>query len=405
MRHAERGAARRRAAASRSSTAQTGAARRRRPRELAGAVATLVADPARRDALGEAARARARGFTWDAHGGGQPRGARRRRRGPSAPGCATRCARSETGKAGRAGRRDAGSTTRSSSSSRSSSRACSAPTATARWPRSSPAFLILLGRRAVDPGRRRARGGARPPRRPTGACAPRCSAWTRAARSSRSWSLTAPRRRPARAAGRPASGSPDVPWAAAGLPATGVAVAAAVAAARGAAGAAAYRPVGVSIIGEAGARLVCALVLWGVGLGVTGAYSARRSPSCSWRCGSGACWRRRRRARRPRPRRRRRGATLRSAGRRRLGPDRRPAAARGAAERRRDRRPAPVRRRRCRLLRGGGGRGQVGGLGRDRRRAAPAARGDAARRGRPRPAPGAAARARRSSPRSRRRRC
>jgi O-antigen/teichoic acid export membrane protein len=33
-----------------------------------------------------------------------------------------------------------------------------------------------------------------------------------------------------------------------------------------------YEPVGVSIIGEAGARIVCALVLWGVGLGVAGAY-------------------------------------------------------------------------------------------------------------------------------------
>jgi glycosyltransferase involved in cell wall biosynthesis/O-antigen/teichoic acid export membrane protein len=34
----------------------------------------------------------------------------------------------------------------------------------------------------------------------------------------------------------------------------------------------AYRPVGLSIVGEAAGRVVCALVLWAVGLGVTGAY-------------------------------------------------------------------------------------------------------------------------------------
>jgi glycosyltransferase involved in cell wall biosynthesis/O-antigen/teichoic acid export membrane protein len=63
----------------------------------------------------------------------------------------------------------------------------------------------------------------------------------------------------------------DVPWAAAAIPPTGV-LWMLVSLQRGALqGLRAYRPVGVSIVGEAAGRLLCGLVLVGVGLGVTGA--------------------------------------------------------------------------------------------------------------------------------------
>ena len=66
-------------------------------------------------------------------------------------------------------------------------------------------------------------------------------------------------------------GVQDVPWAASAIPPTGV-LWMLVSLQRGALqGLRAYRPVGVSIVGEAAGRLVCGLVLVGVGLGVTGA--------------------------------------------------------------------------------------------------------------------------------------
>jgi glycosyltransferase involved in cell wall biosynthesis/O-antigen/teichoic acid export membrane protein len=67
-------------------------------------------------------------------------------------------------------------------------------------------------------------------------------------------------------------GTPEHPWAVAGLPATG-ALWLLLSLQRGILqGLRLYEPVGMSIIGEAGARIACALVLWGVGLGVAGAY-------------------------------------------------------------------------------------------------------------------------------------
>ena len=67
-------------------------------------------------------------------------------------------------------------------------------------------------------------------------------------------------------------GTPEHPWAVAGLPATG-SLWLLLSLQRGILqGLRLYEPVGVSIIGEAGARVACALVLWGVGLGVAGAY-------------------------------------------------------------------------------------------------------------------------------------
>jgi len=67
-------------------------------------------------------------------------------------------------------------------------------------------------------------------------------------------------------------GTPEHPWAVAGLPATG-SLWLLLSLQRGILqGLRLYGPVGMSIIGEAGARVACALVLWGVGLGVAGAY-------------------------------------------------------------------------------------------------------------------------------------
>ena len=149
---------------------------------------------------------------------------------------------------------------------------------------------------------------------------------------------------------------------------------------------------------EAAGRLVCGLILVGVGLGVTGALLG--TPLAFVLV---ALWLERELVRvvGPRAARLRAAAHAALARGRRLGADHRPVPARLAAERRRDPRQAPARRRRRRLLRGGGGGGEGGGVGGDRRRTAPAARGDPARGGRARSAAGAAARAR--DPRGRRR--
>jgi O-antigen/teichoic acid export membrane protein len=67
-------------------------------------------------------------------------------------------------------------------------------------------------------------------------------------------------------------GVDDVPWAAAAIPVTGV-LWMLVCLQRGALlGLRVYRPVGVSIVGDAAGRLLFGLMLYGVGLGVTGAY-------------------------------------------------------------------------------------------------------------------------------------
>ncbi|HWH93429.1 MAG TPA: glycosyltransferase [Baekduia sp.] len=67
-------------------------------------------------------------------------------------------------------------------------------------------------------------------------------------------------------------GTPEHPWAVAGLPATG-AMWLLLSLQRGVLqGLRSYGAVGASIVGEALGRIVCALALWGVGLGVTGAY-------------------------------------------------------------------------------------------------------------------------------------
>ena len=67
-------------------------------------------------------------------------------------------------------------------------------------------------------------------------------------------------------------GVDDVPWAAAAIPVSGV-LWMLVCLQRGALlGLRVYQPVGISIVGDAAGRLLFGLVLFGVGLGVTGAY-------------------------------------------------------------------------------------------------------------------------------------
>ena len=149
----------------------------------------------------------------------------------------------------------------------------------------------------------------------------------------------------------------------------------------------AYAPVGWSVVSEAVGRLVAGCLLVVLGAGVVGAYlgTPLAMAATSRRARPGGAP-----PRRGRPESRREGARARAADarRRRLGADRRPPAARGAAERRRDHGQARDDRLRCgRLRRRGRGR-QARGLGRDRDRAAPAPGGDAAGRRRaidPRP--------------------
>ena len=247
------------------------------------------------------------------------------------------------------------------------------------------------GRRPVDPGRRRARGDARATSGADGRLRATLQTWTRQlVLATVVLGVLGVRHPPA--AGRPA-GRPEHPWAVAGLPATGVAVVVAVAcSAASLQGLRLYGPVG-RVDHRRGGR-ADRLRAGPVGRGARRDRRLPRQPAGLR--GGGAVARARAVAaarRRAGEREAARCAAAARPGRRQLDPDRRPAAAGGAAERRRDRRAPPVQRRQLRLLRRGGGRGQVGGLGRDRRRAAAAARGDAPRRRRAGPAPGAAARA------------
>ncbi|MBI5103625.1 MAG: glycosyltransferase family 4 protein [Solirubrobacterales bacterium] len=112
------------------------------PGELAHKVADLVHDDKRREAYGEAARARARGFTWD-HTAEANLAVLERTAAAERPRLRDAIRNSETGAAagprgGRGGARRRWPTTSSSSSSPSSSPACSARTGTGRWRRSSP---------------------------------------------------------------------------------------------------------------------------------------------------------------------------------------------------------------------------------------------------------------------------
>ncbi|HWI74171.1 MAG TPA: glycosyltransferase [Baekduia sp.] len=237
------------------------------PEELAGKVSALVADPVRRDELGDAARARARGFTWDATAG------------------ANLAVLDRVAETERARLRDA---------VRRSETGAAAGLAAATLLNNAiqlifvvlftrllgadgygalaaiiSGFLILmvggqsiqvaaareatLGHLGVD-GRLRAT----------------LQTWTRqlVVATVVLAVLGALIRQPL----ADLLGVSEHPWAVAGLPATG-ALWLLLSLQRGVMqGLSLYGPVGVSIIGEALGRIVCALALWGVGAGVTGAY-------------------------------------------------------------------------------------------------------------------------------------
>ena len=82
-------------------------------------------------------------------------------------------------------------------------------------------------------------------------------------------------------------GTPEHPWGAAAIPITG-ALWLLISLQRGVLlGLQAFRPVGVSIVGEAGGRLIIGGAL-AAAAGVTGAFLGRRSPS--WPSRSGSRW-------------------------------------------------------------------------------------------------------------------
>ena len=161
-----------------------------------------------------------------------------------------------------------------------------------------------------------------------------------------------------------------------------------------------YKGVGLSLIGEQGARLVCGAILAAAGLGVTGAYLGTPlsfiamglycgRTACAATCGRSSTSPRAG----GRHRRAGRGAQPVGARQARLGADRRADRHRGPAEHRHHRRQAPLRHAHRQLLQRGGGRRQGAHLGGDGRRLLPRARGLAApgRRRGPAADPGAGA--------------
>ncbi|QEC49496.1 glycosyltransferase [Baekduia soli] len=237
------------------------------PEELARKVARLVADPDRRDELGEAARARARGFTWD----GTARAnltvlehvadARR-------PRLRDAMRRSETGAA--AGL--AGATLLNNAVQLVFvvlfSRLLGADGYGALAAIVSGFLILMVGGQSVQVAAAReatlghlgAGGGLR------GTLA----RWTRQliAATVVLAALGVLVRHPL----AHLLGTPEHPWAAASLLPTG-SLWLLLSLQRGVLqGLRAYAPVGISIVGEAFGRILCGLALWGVGLGVTGAY-------------------------------------------------------------------------------------------------------------------------------------
>jgi glycosyltransferase involved in cell wall biosynthesis/O-antigen/teichoic acid export membrane protein len=237
------------------------------PAALATKVAALVADPVRRDELGEAARARARGFTWDATAEAnlavleQVAGARRSRLRDA-------LRRSETGAA------------------------AGLAAATLLNNAIQLVFVVLFTRLLGADG--------------YGALAAIISGFLILMVGGQSIQVAAAREATLGHLGTDARlratlqswtrqlivatfvlgvfgvlvrqpladvlGTSEHPWAVAGLPATG-SLWLLLSLQRGVLqGMRLYGPVGLSIVGEAGGRIACALVLWGAGLGVTGAY-------------------------------------------------------------------------------------------------------------------------------------
>ncbi|HWI71968.1 MAG TPA: glycosyltransferase, partial [Baekduia sp.] len=239
----------------------------RTPQELATKVAALVADPVRRDELGDAARARARGFTWEATAehnlsvldriAEQDRSRLR-----------DAIRRSETGAA--AGL--AGATLLNNAIQLVFvvlfTRLLGADGYGALAAIISGFLILLVGGQAIQVAA--AREAALGHLGVDGRLRATVQTWSRQliAATAALATLGVLVRQPL----ADLLGTSAHPWAVAGLPATG-ALWLLLSLQRGILqGLRLYTPVGLSIVGESIGRVVGGLVLWGVGLGVTGAY-------------------------------------------------------------------------------------------------------------------------------------
>jgi glycosyltransferase involved in cell wall biosynthesis/O-antigen/teichoic acid export membrane protein len=237
------------------------------PAELAQKVAALVEDPVRRDELGEAARARARGFTWDHTAAANlavldrvAEGRRARLRDAMR--------RSETGAA-------AGLAAATLANNPIQlvfvvlfSRLLGADGYGALAAIISGFLIIMVGGQAVQVAA--AREATLGHLGDGGRLRATLTTWTRqlVVATVALAALGAVVRHPL----SQLLGTPEHPWAAAALLPTG-SLWLLLSLQRGVLqGLRAFAPVGISIIGEALGRVVCGLLLWGVGMGVTGAY-------------------------------------------------------------------------------------------------------------------------------------
>jgi glycosyltransferase involved in cell wall biosynthesis/O-antigen/teichoic acid export membrane protein len=237
------------------------------PAELAAGVAALVADPVRRDELGDAARARARGFTWDATAEAnlavldQVAEAQRSRLRDA-------LRRSETGAA-------AGLAAATLLNNAIQlvfvvlfTRLLGADGYGALAAIVSGFLILMVGGQSIQVAA--AREATLGHLGTDGRLRATLQTWTRqlVLATAVLVVLGVVIRQPL----ADLLGTPEHPWAVAGLPATG-SLWLLLSLQRGVLqGMRLYGPVGVSIIGEAVARIACALVLWGAGLGVAGAY-------------------------------------------------------------------------------------------------------------------------------------
>jgi glycosyltransferase involved in cell wall biosynthesis/O-antigen/teichoic acid export membrane protein len=237
------------------------------PHELAEKVAALVADPERREELGEAARARARGFTWDTTAASNL-AVLERTAEAERPRLRDALRRSETGAA--AGL--AGATLLNNAIQLVFvvlfSRLLGADGYGALAAIISGFLILMVGGQSIQVAAAReatlGRLGSDGRLRAT------LQTWTRqlVIATVALAGLGALVREPL----AQLLGTPEHPWAAAMLLPTG-SLWLLLSLQRGVLqGLRAYGPVGLSIVGEAAGRIACSLVLWAIGLGVTGAY-------------------------------------------------------------------------------------------------------------------------------------
>jgi len=237
------------------------------PAELAGKVAALVADPVRRDELGEAARARARGFTWDATADSNLQVLHRVAEAER-PRLRDALRRSETGAA--AGL--AGATLLNNAIQLVFvvlfTRLLGADGYGALAAIISGFLILMVGGQSIQVAA--AREATLGHLGTDGRLRGTLRTWTRQlVVATVALSVVGVLLRQPLA---DVLGTAEHPWAVAGLLPTG-SLWLLLSLQRGILqGLTMYAPVGLSIVGEAIGRIVCALVLWGAGLGVAGAY-------------------------------------------------------------------------------------------------------------------------------------